>query len=106
MKKHVQRLFGHFNWASIKKASTHIEGAELVKLLNLTGSLQDGHCSGCVEGKSRMMPRPRRRTERTKPRGRPRKLYSDMSGRIEEGSVFHSYNYYNLSEPQTLISRC
>jgi hypothetical protein len=54
----------------IKQASKHIEGAELVKLLNLAGSLPDEHCSGCVEGKSRMMPRPKGRTERPIPRGR------------------------------------
>ena len=51
MKQHLHRLFGHFHWAAIKQASKHIEGAELVKLLNLAGSLPDEHCSGCVEGK-------------------------------------------------------
>jgi hypothetical protein len=76
------------------QASKHIEGAELVKLLNLAGSLPDEHCSGCVEGKSRMMPLPKGLTERPVPRGRPRKLHVDLSGRIEEGSVFHSYHYY------------
>jgi hypothetical protein len=38
--------------------------------------------------------RPKGRTERPIPRGRPQKLYVDLSGRIEEGSVFHSYHYY------------
>ena len=56
MKQHLHKLFGHFNWAAIKRASEHIEGAELVKLLKLAGSLPDEHCSGCVEGKSRMVP--------------------------------------------------
>ena len=65
-----------------------------MKLLNLAGSLPDEHCSGCVEGKSRMMPRPKGHTERPIPRARPQKLYVDLSGRIEEGSVFHSYHYY------------
>jgi hypothetical protein len=94
MKQHLHRLFGHFNWAAIKQASEHIEGAELVKLLKLAGSLPDEHCSGCVEGKSRMMPQPKGRTERPIPRGRPEKLYVDLSGRIEEGSVFHLYHYH------------
>jgi hypothetical protein len=94
MKQHLHKLFGHFNWAAIKRASEHIEGAELVKLLKLAGSLPDEHCSGCVEGKSRMVPRPKGRTERPIPRGRPEKLYVDLSGRIEEGSVFHLYHYY------------
>jgi hypothetical protein len=94
MKHHLHRLFGHFNWAAIKQTSEHIEGAELVKLFKLADSLPDEYCSGCVEGKSRMMPRPKGHTERPIPRGRPQKLYVDLSGRIEEGSVFHSYHYY------------
>ncbi len=65
-----------------------------MKLLKLAGSLPDDHCGGCGEGKSRMMPRPKGHTERPILRGRPQKLYVDLSGRIEEGSVFHSYHYY------------
>jgi hypothetical protein len=85
MKQYLHRLFGYFNWASIKQVIENIEGAELVKLLKLAGSLPDEHCSGCVEGKSRMMPRPKGHTERPILRGRPQKLYVDLSGRIEEG---------------------
>ena len=49
--EHLNRLFGHFHWAAINKASKHIDGAELVKLLDMAGSIPEGHCSGCVEGK-------------------------------------------------------
>ncbi len=71
MKQHFHRLFGNFHWTVIKQASKHIEGAELVKLLNLTDSLPDEYCSGCVEGKSRMMSRSKGHTERPIQRGRP-----------------------------------
>jgi hypothetical protein len=92
MKQH--RLFGQFNWEAINQASEHMKCVELVKLLKLAGTLPDEHCSGCVEGKSRVIPRPKGHTERPIPRGRPEKLYVDLSGRIEEGSVFHLYHYY------------
>ncbi len=92
MKQH--RLFGQFNWEAINQASEHMKCVELVKLLKLAGTLPDEHCIGCVEGKSRMMSRPKGLTERPIPRGRPEKLYVDLSGHIEEGSVFHLYHYY------------
>jgi hypothetical protein len=62
MKQHLHRLFGYFNWTVIKETSEHIQDAELVKLLKLAGSLPDEHCSGCVEGKSRIMPSPKGHT--------------------------------------------
>jgi hypothetical protein len=63
MKQHLHRLFGHFHCAVIKQTSKHIEGAELVKLLNLADTIPVEHCSGCVEGKSRMIPRSKEHTE-------------------------------------------
>ena len=35
-----------------------------MKLFNLTDTIPDEHCSGCVEGKSRMMSPPKGHTER------------------------------------------
>ncbi len=85
-------MFGYFNWTAIKRASENIEGEELVKLLKLAGSLPGEHCSGCVEGKSSMVPRPKGHTERPIPRGRPEKLYVDFLFLF----MFISYHYDNL----------
>ena len=94
LQKYLHELLGHFGWAKIGKALPHLTEEGLVRYLRKVIELPARFCAGCVEGKEKNQPVPKGKTERPHAVERDRKLYVDLSGRIEEASAEHNFHYY------------
>lgn len=94
LQKYLHELLGHFGWAKIKKALPHLTEEGLVRYLRQVIDLPARFCVGCIEGKSQSQPVPQGKTDRPAAVQRDRKIYVDLSGRIEEASAEHNFHYY------------
>ncbi len=78
---------------TIKEGLSVVKGYESIANI-LEVIPDDKHCNACAIGKSRMPPIPKGKTVRLTPVRKDVKLYVDLSGHIEEPSIWHNYHYY------------
>ena len=95
LKREVHDLMGHLGNDSILKAIDHVDGLDVVKALEAMKS-QPGklHCDSCSENRERMPAVPKGKTARLLKQGPIHKIYVDLSGKVEEKSIYHGYHYY------------
>ena len=95
LKREVHDLMGHLGNDSILKAIDHVDGLEVIKALEAirthSGKL---HCDSCSENRERMPAVPKGKTARLHSKGNIQKIYVDLSGKVEEKSIYHGYHYY------------
>lgn len=77
---------------TIKEDLKVVKGYESIsKIIEVMSD--DRHCNSCVIGKSKMSVIPKGKTVSLKPIRKDLKLFVDLSGHIEEPSIWHNFHY-------------
>ena len=91
--KFIHEALGHLSMSTIKEGLKVVKGYE--SIANIIEVMPDDrHCNACAVGKSKMPPIPKGKTVRLSPVNKEFKVYVDLSGHIEEPSIWHNYHYY------------
>ena len=99
LKTMVHETFGHLPPSTLRSAVKRLPGSSLLKHAfgkDEDGSnvLAEGNCDSCSVAKSRVAPAPKGKTVRIEPLKPDDKVYVDLSGKINEPSFRHKYQYY------------
>ena len=95
LKRDLHNLMGHLGNDSIQKAIDHVDGLDVAKAI-AAAQAHPGkqHCDSCAENRERMPATPTGKTARLLRKDVIHKLYVDLSGKVEEKSIYHGYHYY------------
>ena len=89
----IHEALGHLSMATIKEGLKVVKGYE--SIANIIEVMPDDrHCNACAIGKSKMPAIPKGKTVRLTPVRKDLKLFVDLSGHIEEPSIWHNFHYY------------
>ena len=78
---------------TIKKGLMEVRGYESVANV-IDVMTDDQHCNSCALGKAKMPATPTGKTVRPNRKVVNTKMYIDLSGYIEEASIYHGFHYY------------
>ena len=95
LKRDLHNLMGHLGNDSIQKAIEHVDGLDVAKAI-AAAQVHPGkqHCDSCAENRERMPATPMGKTARLLRKDVIHKLYVDLSGKVEEKSIYHGHHYY------------
>jgi len=89
----IHETLGHLSLGTIKKGLMEAKGYE--SIANVIDTMADDqHCTSCALGKVRMPPTPTGKTIRPTRKVVSTKMYVDLSGYIEEASIYSKFHYY------------
>jgi len=89
----LHETLGHLSMGTIKKGLMQVRGYESVA--NMIDTMTDEqHCNSCALGKAKMPATPTGKTVRPSRKVVNTKMYVDLSGYIEEASIYNGFHYY------------
>ena len=94
----MHTLLAYIGDSTIKDSLDLVDGLEMLRVIEeIHGKCPAPHCDACAENKVTMPACPKGKTTRPTRTARVVKMYADLSGRIEESSIYHNYEYYLLA---------
>jgi hypothetical protein len=89
----LHQTLGHLSMGTIKKGLMEVRGYESV--VNVIDVMTDDqHCNSYTLGNAKMPATPTGKTVRPNRKVVNTKMYIDLSGYIEESSIYHGFHYY------------
>jgi hypothetical protein len=89
----LHETLGHLSMGTIKKGLMEVRGYESVANV-IDVMADDQHCNSCALGKAKMPATPTGKTVRPSRKVVNTKMFVDLSGYIEEASIYHGFHYY------------